>query len=124
MKKKEYIKEIIRSFHTNDLPLIKPRELHIPANSGKIVTLCGVRRCGKTYIMYQTIAELMASGVEKRKIIYINFEDERLELSTDELDLILQAYRELYELDIKECYLFFDEIQNIVTGKQIGRAHV
>lgn len=113
MKKKEYIKEIIRSFHTNDLPTIKPRELHIPANSGKIVTLCGVRRCGKTYIMYQTIAELLSSGVDKTKIIYINFEDERLDLSIGELDLILQSYRELYELDIKECYLFFDEIQNI-----------
>jgi hypothetical protein len=121
MKKKEYIKEIIRSFHINALPTIKPRELSVPTNSGKIVTLCGVRRCGKTYILYQTISELLESGVDKKRIVYINFEDERLDLSSDELDLVLQAYRELYELDIEECYLFFDEIQNISGWEQFIR---
>ncbi|MFY0685889.1 MAG: AAA family ATPase [Cyclobacteriaceae bacterium] len=30
------------------------------------------------------------------------------------LDLVLQAYRELYpDLNIRDCYLFFDEIQNV-----------
>jgi hypothetical protein len=121
MIKKEYIKEIIRSFHINALPTIKPRELSVPTTSGKIVTLCGVRRCGKTYILYQTISELLASGVDKKRVVYINFEDERLDLSSDELDLVLQAYRELYELDIGECYLFFDEIQNISGWEQFVR---
>lgn len=121
MIKKEYIKEIIRSFHINALPTVKPRELSVPTTSGKIVTLCGVRRCGKTYILYQTISELLASGVDKKRVVYINFEDERLDLSSDELDLVLQAYRELYELDIGECYLFFDEIQNISGWEQFVR---
>jgi hypothetical protein len=121
MKKKEYIKEIIRSFHINALPHIKPRELSVPTTSGKIVTLCGVRRCGKTYILYQTISELLASGVDKKRVVYINFEDERLDLSSDELDLVLQAYRELYELDLGDCFLFFDEIQNISGWEQFVR---
>lgn len=33
---------------------------------------------------------------------------------TEELDLLLQAYRELYpDRDLEKCYFFFDEIQNI-----------
>jgi predicted AAA+ superfamily ATPase len=52
--------------------------------------------------------------VEKTKILFLNFEDERLELKIDDLDLILQSYSELYpSQDLKECYFFFDEIQNI-----------
>ena len=52
--------------------------------------------------------------VEKTKILFLNFEDERLDLKIDDLDLILQSYSELYpSQDLKECYFFFDEIQNI-----------
>ncbi len=41
-------------------------------------------------------------------------EDERLDLTTEELDLILQAYRELYpEIDLSKAFFFFDEIQNV-----------
>ncbi len=48
------------------------------------------------------------------RILYVNFEDERLDLLTEELDLLLQAYQELYpHMDIEGCWLFFDEIQNI-----------
>lgn len=114
MKKKEYIKEIIRSFHTAPLPVIKPREQTIPHDTQKIVTLCGARRSGKTYLLYQSIQELCDSGVDIKNILFVNFEDERLELKSNELDLVLQAYQELYDdLDISQCYLFFDEIQNI-----------
>ena len=46
--------------------------------------------------------------------VFINFEDERLDLATDELDLILQAYRELYPRQrLEDLHLFFDEIQNV-----------
>jgi predicted AAA+ superfamily ATPase len=45
-------------------------------------------------------------------MLYFNFEDERLSLTSKELDLLLQAYQELYPtLKLSECYFFFDEIQ-------------
>ncbi|NCO13941.1 MAG: ATP-binding protein, partial [Thiomicrospira sp.] len=48
------------------------------------------------------------------KLVYLSFEDERLSLQAEDLDLILQAYRELYpELDLSQCYFFFDEIQEV-----------
>ena len=51
---------------------------------------------------------------EKSNIIFINFEDERLDITGIELDLILQVYQELYPKSrLESCYFFFDEIQNI-----------
>jgi hypothetical protein len=87
--------------------------LQIPIDTKKIITLIDVRRCGKTSILYERINSL-SKTVDKTKILFLNFEDERLDLEVDELDLILQSFTELYpEHDLKECYFFFDEIQNI-----------
>ncbi|MCF6242614.1 MAG: ATP-binding protein, partial [Bacteroidales bacterium] len=60
------------------------------------------------------IKRLIKSKVPKHKILYLNFEDERINLAQSELDYILQAYSELYPtIKLEECYFFFDEIQNI-----------
>ena len=60
--------------------------------------------------------------IEKTKILFLNFEDERFELNSDELDLILQAYMELYpSYKLSECYFFFDEIQNIPNWEKFIR---
>ncbi len=113
MKKKEVIKQIIRDFHLRDDFDVKQRDLQVPVDTGKIITLIGVRRCGKTYMLYDTINKL-SQKINKTQILFINFEDERLELGVDELDLVLQGYAELYpDQEMGECYFFFDEIQNI-----------
>jgi hypothetical protein len=113
MKKKEQIKQIIRDFHLSKNFDVKTRALKVPIDTKKIITLIGVRRCGKTSILYSTINEL-CENIPKERILFLNFEDERLELNLDELDLVLQSYRELYpQYDLKDCYFFFDEIQNI-----------
>ena len=38
----------------------------------------GIRRTGKSYMMYQQIKQLEADGVPMSQIVYVNFEDERL----------------------------------------------
>ena len=111
MKKK--LKQIIRDFHLLEHFDVKPRELVVPLDTKKIITVIGVRRCGKTSIFYDTINRL-TKKIEKEKILFFNFEDERFHFTIDNLDLILESYRELYpHIDMKECYLFFDEIQNV-----------
>ena len=121
MKKKELIKRIIRDFHLSDDFDVRSRDLQLPHNTQKIITLVGVRRCGKTSLLYDAINNL-AKTVDKTKILFINFEDERLELKADELDLILQGFSELYpQHDLGECYLFFDEIQNIAGWEKFVR---
>ena len=114
MKRKETIKEVILDNQNRDFKKVNKRNIELPINSTKIVSLTGVRRCGKTYLLLHTIQTLLKNKVDKSKIIHLNFEDERLQLKTEDLDLILQAYRELYpNSDLGTCYFFFDEIQNI-----------
>ena len=111
MKKK--IKQIIRDFYLQKPFEVHSRELQLPINTQKIITLMGVRRCGKTSILYETINRLTKT-IDKKRILFFNFEDERFELNQESLDLILQAYMELYpEIEMKDTYLFFDEIQNV-----------
>ncbi len=114
MKKKEVLKSVIVEFQSWDLPSVIERDIKLPLNSGKIVSVIGSRRAGKTYLLFRTINELISNGIDKRRCVYINFEDERIDLTKEDLNLILQAYSELYpEIDLKDAYLFFDEIQNI-----------
>ncbi len=114
MNKKETIKLIINRFQETNLPTVISRTVQLPINSGKIISVIGPRRCGKTYLLFDTIAKLIAGGIAKSNILMINFEDERLQLDTDELDLILQTWREMHQgIELGEHYFFFDEIQNI-----------
>ena len=80
MEKKEIIKSLIREFHHKPLPRHNQREIDIPLRVGKIVTLVGVRRSGKTFLLYQLIDRLLRE-MDKTDLIFINFEDERLDLS-------------------------------------------
>lgn len=113
MKKKEQLKQLIRDFHLSPLFDVRLRALQPPLELKKIITLIGVRRSGKTSILYNMINQL-CQRVDISQIIFVNFEDERLDLKTDELDYIIQSYRELYpENNLNNCYFFFDEIQNV-----------
>lgn len=121
MKKKQLLKQIIRDFHLSENFDVKPRNIQPPIDTKKIISLIGVRRCGKTSIFYHMINQLIEK-IEKTKILFLNFEDERFELNSDELDLILQAYMELYpSYKLSECYFFFDEIQNIPNWEKFIR---
>ena len=114
MIKKDVFKEVIRSFQKRPFTIVKKRRLELPLDSGKVVTVSGVRRSGKTSLLLDAITALAAKGVEPARIVYVNFEDERLDADKSGLDLILQAYRELYpEADLSKTYFFFDELQNV-----------
>jgi uncharacterized protein len=111
--KKEILKSLILSFQQRIPVNSLQREIGLPLNTGKIISVCGVRRSGKTYLLYDTINRLIQTNkVEKQQILFINFDDERLHIKAEELDLILQAYRELFpQINIEEIFFFFDEIQ-------------
>ena len=94
---------------------LKKRENPLPVNAGKIVTVPGVRRCGKSSRMESVVNALLASGVERKRILWMGFDDERLvSMNSDELDRIIEAYREMYpDIELASVYMFFDEIQLI-----------
>ena len=111
---KEILKTIIVEWQERTFEDVFQRDLIIPLDCPMIVSLIGPRRSGKTYLLYDIYRRLVAQGVSVEKLIYINFEDERLAMQVNDLDLILQSYLELYpHQKLSECYFFFDEIQNI-----------
>jgi len=125
MNSKELIKTIITDSQKKVLPEVWQRTLKVPTGSGKVVTLTGVRRSGKTYHLFNLINQLRTNGVPNERLLYFNFEDERLYLSPSELDLILQAYQELYPgMKMSDCYFFFDEIQVAPAWEKfVNRVH-
>lgn len=73
----------------------------------------GIRRTGKSYMMYQQIHNLMNDGISSSQIVYVNFEDERLlEIGVDDLNTIFELGIEFSGSKGKP-YLFLDEIQNV-----------
>lgn len=81
--------------------------------------LVGVRQCGKSFLMYQRMKELVKKGHSFEDFIYLNFDDERMiEFTVADFDLILQAYASLYN---NTPILFLDEIQNIEHWENFAR---
>jgi len=58
---KEQIKRIIADFHQMPLPDFRRRSLEVPLDLGKIITIVGPRRSGKTFYLFQLMADLMRS---------------------------------------------------------------
>ena len=53
----------------------------------------GLRHAGKSYLMYQRIAQLLEQGHKREEILYFNFEDDRIDsLNVTDLDLIKTCY--------------------------------
>ena len=108
----ELIKQIIgenQEFVQNVKLLQRPFKFE---DNGNYVFL-GIRRAGKSYLMFQRIHELMKRGVDIEEILYLNFEDERfIGLKSEDLDEIKRVYEETFS---SRPLFFLDEIQ-IVPG--------
>ncbi len=109
------LKYVLRQFAERKLPVCQQRSLVLPTGTGKVIGLAGIRRAGKTFLFFDTIRRLMEQGVDRRSIVYLNFEDDRLNpIRAEELDLVLRCLRELYpETMNQRVFLFLDEVQNV-----------
>lgn len=93
--KREYYLKRIRPFYENEL----------------IKVLIGIRRCGKSVLLKQIMDEIMAQGVEKEQIIYLNFED--FQFAGIRTAQALYDYVNEKRNHEGRYYLFFDEIQMV-----------
>lgn len=73
----------------------------------EITIITGVRRSGKSTLMYQMIDSLLKKGIAPAQILFVNLEDKKL--IKDSLQDIYSGYRQDINLD-KKAYVFFDEI--------------
>ena len=81
--------------------------------------LVGLRHSGKSYLMYQRIAELIRQGHKAEEILFFNFEDDRIDsLDVSDLDLIKTCYEEMY--DCRPIF-FLDEIQLVDKWEKFAR---
>lgn len=113
---KDKIATVIKDFHEKGVPWLIERDLQIPTEIPikRVISIIGPRRAGKTYSMFQLIKNLLAK-YNITQILYLNFELTMLKsLSSEDLDLILETFYEIYpENRNKKVWFFLDEIQNI-----------
>lgn len=81
--------------------------------------LVGVRRCGKSFVLYQQICRMLAEGHTWDEMTYIDFEDQRLSgFTADDFNLIVECHTELYGT---RPILFLDEIQTVEGWEKFAR---
>lgn len=81
--------------------------------------MTGLRRAGKSTLLYKVARDLVASGIGWERIIYINFEDERLaEFEMGDFNDILLVQSELSR---ELGFFFFDEVQNVAGWEKFAR---
>ncbi len=116
--KKELLKQILldnqQDFSVHQI-ITRPYDF----DDGINYVLVGIRRAGKSYLLFQRMQELLRSGYDWSDLLYINFEDERLlDWEASDLNLLLEIHLELYN---KRPILFLDEIQNIEGWEKFAR---
>ncbi len=109
------IERLVGEALTRRIPETVPRNVRVKKMPGKVSVLTGMRRSGKTSLCFQTMQGLLASGVPRERLLYLNFEDDRLaEVRVGDLQWIIEAfYGANPALKEQTCWFFFDEIQRV-----------
>lgn len=118
MIQKEVIKEILLE-NRQEIERQQVVRRKIEMESFANYVLIGVRRAGKSFMLYQQIQENLKNGITWDSMLYINFEDERLiGMTAQELNLILEVHG---MMSAQRPMLFLDEIQNIDGWEKFTR---
>jgi len=115
---KEILKAVIADNQT-EVPKYKVVARNFTFEEFGNYVFSGIRRAGKSFLLYQRMQQLMTHGMQWDEMLYINFEDERLTgMQAEHLNLLLEVHLEAYE---KKPILFLDEIQNITGWEKFAR---
>ena len=118
MIEKETIKEILLE-NRKEIESQQVVHRNIEKEDFANYVLIGVRRAGKSFMLYQQIQDNLIKGITWDSMLYINFEDERLiGMTAQELNLILEVHG---MMSAQRPILFLDEIQNIEGWDKFAR---
>lgn len=96
---------------------VTPRDISLDGFDRQV--LVGVRRAGKSFLLFGHIQQLVQNGTPIDDIVYINFEDERLAgMKLEDLNSILEVQA---AISTNRPVLFLDEIQNIDGWEKFAR---
>ncbi|MDE6450689.1 MAG: ATP-binding protein, partial [Odoribacter sp.] len=118
MIEKALIKKLIAEYQefVADIQFI-PRNISVDYSHCNVFV--GLRRAGKSYLMYQCVHHFIQQGMSPHSILFFNFEDDRLvDMTGSDLDTIKTCYEEMY--DGKPIF-FLDELQIIKGWEKFAR---
>ena len=79
----------------------------------------GLRRAGKSFLLFQSIHKILSLGHNLNEILFFNFEDDRVgDLTVNDLDTIKLAYEEMFAY---KPIFFLDEIQLVDHWEKFAR---
>ncbi len=97
---------------------IVPRDIR--TSDFSCLVFVGVRRAGKSYILYDKMQQMLQEGHTWDDMLYLSFEDERLDgFESADFNSILECHIEMGGSD--NPVLFFDEIQNVEGWERYAR---
>ena len=118
MLEKRILKQVLAS-NQKDIEQYRIIPRLLPSDEFSRQVFVGVRRAGKSYMLYQKMQQMLTSGKSWDEMLYLNFEDDRLENFTiEDFNLILECHAEMYD---SRPMLFLDEIQNIDGWEKFAR---
>ncbi len=96
--------------------------LELLGGVNKIVSVTGVRRAGKSYILRQ-VAKEASERLGENNVLYVNFEEVGFDESLDKhfLNKIYHAYLEIVKPE-KKPYIILDEIQEVNGWEKFVRS--
>ena len=97
---------------------IVPRD--IKAEGFNCCVFVGVRRAGKSFVLYEKMQRMLREGRSWNEMLYLNFEDERLTgFDADDFNKIIESHIEMGGNE--KPMMFLDEIQNISGWEKFAR---
>ena len=116
-----FIRQKIIDAQAAPLPVLTRRDIWLPAVKAKATAVMGMRRAGKTSLLWQILSDRFASGTPREGLLYFSFEDERLaDMRVEDLDLLVEIFYQLNPAwrDARRATFFLDEIQ-LVQGWEL-----
>lgn len=115
---KDILKQVLVS-NQKDVERYKVVSRTLPSDGFPCHVFMGVRRAGKSFLLFQKMQEMLACGHGWDEMLYINFEDDRLtQFDVSDFSLILEVHAEMYG---KRPMLFLDEVQIINGWEKFAR---
>ena len=115
---RQLLREILLD-NQKDVMSYSVQKRNFDLDSFSLLVFIGVRRCGKSFLLYQKMQSMLEAGHTWADMLYLDFEDIRLEgFTAEDFNLILECHQEMYG---RRPMLFLDEIQNIPGWEKFAR---
>ncbi len=120
---KDKLRIYIEEQRNRNFPDVRERGIELNLNVDLITDIIGPRRAGKTSLMYLAMKELLSRGIDRKFLIYINFENRRLlPLNPDCFNDLIEIIYEEDLLSSRKLYVFLDEVQRVSEWEKYVRS--